>query len=165
MDLTPYVESFSQELLAAAEPGEVAALARRLAPSVASATRLTMFDVLTAAMDEITREMAPGSVEIRLRGRDPVFVVTRPDVADEEMPQEPILRQQAPVPAPYGKDGAVSRINFRPPEQLKQRIEAAAGREGLSTNAWLVRVVGAALADDRPAQHGRRNGHFTGWVG
>src|ERR1700678_2085670 len=36
-----------------------------------------MLDVLTAAMDEITWELAPGSVEVRLRGREPVFVVSR----------------------------------------------------------------------------------------
>lgn len=165
MDLTPYVESLRQELLAAAEPGEAAALAQRLALSVAPATRLTMLDVLAAAMDEITREMVPGSVEVRLRGRDPVFVVTRPDVADEETAEEPILEQEALAPAPNGKDGAVSRINFRPPEQLKQRIEAAASQEGLSTNAWLVRVVGAALVGDQGIRRGRKNGHFRGWVG
>ena len=62
-------------------------------------------------------------------------------------------------------DGAVSRINFRPPEQLKQRIEAAASQQGLSTNAWLVRVVSAALAGDQRTRRGRRNQHFTGWVG
>jgi hypothetical protein len=165
MDLTPYVESLRQELLAAAGPGEAAALAERLAASVASATRLTMFDVLAAAMDEITREMAPGSVEVRLRGRDPVFVVARHDAADEETAEEPVLEQEARVPAPGGKDGAVSRINFRPPEQLKQRIEAAASDEGLSTNAWLVRVVSAALAGDQRTRRGRRKEHFTGWVG
>jgi hypothetical protein len=165
MDLTPYVESLRQELLASAEPGEAAALAQRLASSVASATRLTMLDVLAAAMDEVTIQMAPGSVEVRLRGRDPVFVVTRPDIADEETAEEPIPEQEALAPAPSGKDGAVSRINFRPPEQLKQRIEAAASQEGLSTNAWLVRVVSSALAGDQRTRRGRRNQHFTGWVG
>lgn len=164
MDLTPYVESLRQELIAAAEPGEAAALAQRLSSSVASATRLTMLDVLAAAMDEITEEMAPGSVEVRLRGRDPVFVVTRPDATEEEAADEPALEQDTFVRAP-GRDGAVSRINFRPPEQLKQRIEAAARHEGLSTNAWLVRVAGAALTGDQRIRHGRGNGHFVGWVG
>ncbi|MCE7004722.1 hypothetical protein LWC34_18100 [Kibdelosporangium philippinense] len=158
MDLTPYVESLRQELLAAAEPGEAAALAQRLAAAVTSATRLTMLDVLSAAADEITREMAPGSVEVRLRGRDPFFVVVpgERDIEEEEV---------APAPEPVPTDGAVSRINFRPPEQLKQRIEAAANQEGLSTNAWLVRVASAALAADKRTRRGRKDGHFTGWVG
>jgi hypothetical protein len=162
MDLTPYTESLRQELLAAAEPGEATALAERLASSVASATRLTMLDVLSAAADEITREMAPGSVEIRLRGRNPFFVVT-PAEGETEDPEDPKPELEAPVLS--GNDGTVSRINFRPPEQLKQRIEAAAGEEGLSTNAWLVRVVGAALTGDQRPRRGRKDGHFTGWVG
>jgi len=37
-----------------------------------------LLDGLSAAADEITRELAPGSVEVRLRGRDPNFVVTTP---------------------------------------------------------------------------------------
>ncbi|KAA2262683.1 hypothetical protein F0L68_12365 [Solihabitans fulvus] len=163
MDLTPYTESLRQELLAAAGPGEAAALAERMASSVAFATRLTMLEVLSAAADEITRELAPGSVEVRLRGRDPFFVVTLGDGATDD--EEPAPSPAPDAPALTGKDGAVSRINFRPPEQLKQRIEAAAGDEGLSTNAWLVRVVGAALAGDQPKRRGRGDGHFTGWVG
>jgi len=163
MDLTPYTESLRQELLAAAGPGEVTALAERLAASVASATRLTMLDILSAAADEITRELATGSVEVRLRGRDPFFVVTPGDGETED--EEPAPSPAPEAPAPTGKDGAVSRINFRPPEQLKQRIEAAATQEGLSTNAWLVRVVGAALAGGQRRRRGRKDGHFTGWVG
>ncbi|MBF6332810.1 hypothetical protein [Nocardia transvalensis] len=172
MDLTPYVDNLQQELLAAAEPGEASALAQRLASAVASATRLTMLDVLSAAADEITRDLVPGSVEVRLRGRNPYFVVTSGD-EDEELDDEWISPTGAgrdnPAPVFNGKEGAVSRINFRPPEQLKQRIEAAAGEAGLSVNAWLVQVVGSALAGDQRSRRGRRgggrSGSFTGWVG
>ncbi len=60
-----------------------------------------------------------------------------------------------------------ARINFRPPEHLKSRIEEAAGREGLSVNAWLVRAVSGVL--DTPAPRGGRKRpsggeSFTGWV-
>ena len=97
--------------------------------------------------DEITRDLAPGSVQVRLRGREPAFVVTAP-------PAEPVGRDAASVPEttvpplagqPDATDGAMARINFRPPEGLKARIEEAAGREGLSVNAWLVRTASAAL--------------------
>ena len=37
------------------------------------------------------------------------------------------------------------RINLRLPEHLKTRVEEAAGRAGLSVNAWLVRAATAAL--------------------
>ncbi|KZM73409.1 toxin-antitoxin system HicB family antitoxin [Nocardia terpenica] len=165
MDLTPYVDGLREELLAAAEPGEASELARRLVASVASATRLTMLDVLSAAADEITRELVPGSVEVRLRDRNPHFVVTPGAIGEAEAGAAPEA-PDVPAPVPGGKDGAVSRINFRPPEQLKQRIEAAAGEAGLSVNAWLIQAVGAALAGDRrTGRNGGRTGRFTGWVG
>ncbi|WP_424642029.1 hypothetical protein [Embleya sp. AB8] len=163
MDLTPYTESLRQELLAVAGSGEATVPAERLAASVASATRLTLLDALSAAADEITREMATGSVEVRLRGCDPFFVVTPGDGETEGDGPAPNPALTAPVLT--GRDGAISRINFRPPEQLKQRIEAAADHEGLSTNAWLVRVVGAALVGDQRRQRGRDDGQFIGWVG
>ncbi|MFJ1561527.1 toxin-antitoxin system HicB family antitoxin [Streptomyces mirabilis] len=175
MDLTPYVDGLHRELLASAgsSDSEAAALAERLASSVASATRLTMLDVLSAAADEITRDLVPGSVEVRLRGRNPHFVVTPPGLdeppeEDFEVPTSSPAPEEAPLPT--GSEGTVGRINFRPPEQLKSRIEAAAAQEGLSVNAWLVRVATAALdPGTSPPRSGRRDSgptrRFVGWVG
>lgn len=170
MDLSPYVDRLHDELLAAAETGEASALAQRLAAAVASATRLTMLEVLSDAAGEITRELAPGSVEVRLTGRDPLFVVTPPDFPGErdDIADEPAEAVVEPPPLPSG-NGAVARINFRPPEQLMQRIEAAATAEGLSVNAWLVRAATAALTGDRQRERPRTDAtstrHVTGWVG
>ena len=105
-----------------------------------------LLDALSAAADEITRELAPGSVELRLRSGEPDFVVT-PAPADE--PVEPAPERPAPAP-PEADEGATARINLRLPEQLKAGIEQAAGRERLSVNAWLVRVVAAARRARRP---------------
>ncbi|MFJ2635770.1 MULTISPECIES: toxin-antitoxin system HicB family antitoxin [unclassified Streptomyces] len=146
MDLTPYVENLRRELAVAAEAGgeEARELAERLTAPLESATRLTMLNVLSAAMDEITRDLAPGSVDVRLRGLDPDFVVTRP-YAQEEAPAQ----AQAPAPpAPVeGDDSSTARVNLRLPGHLKARAEEAATREGLSVNAWLVRAVSAAVGD------------------
>src|SRR5690242_13862596 len=78
MDLTSYVNNLGREFAALAEAGgeEARALVERLAGSLESAIRMTLLDALSAAADEITRDLAPGSVELRLRGRDPNFVVT-----------------------------------------------------------------------------------------
>jgi hypothetical protein len=172
MDLTPYVQSLREELLAVAGTGDEAATAQaeRLVAAVVSATRLAMLDVLSAAADEITRDLVPGSVEVRLRGRNPSFVVSRPtydeDFAEVPPPADPAEPADAP---PTTFDGAVGRINFRPPEQLKAQIEAAAGREGTSVNAWLVKAAVAALNPRAQPGGGRRdpgpNRHFVGWVG
>src|SRR5512143_1613228 len=80
MDLTSYVRNLGREFATLAEAGgdEARALVERLAGSLESAIRMTLLDALSAAADEITRELAPGSVELRLRGRDPHFVVTAP---------------------------------------------------------------------------------------
>ena len=169
MDLKQYVDNLRTELAVAAEAGgeDARALAERLTAPLESAVRLTLLDALSAAADEITRDLAPGSVDLRLRGREPTFVVTPPPTEQSfEDVTEDVPRP--PVPA-EGDDGAVARINFRLPEQLKIRIDEAAGKEGLSVNAWLVRVAAAALEPgDRGRRSERRAGRgaqsYSGWV-
>lgn len=173
MDLTPYVDNLRRELAVAAEAGgdEARELAERLIAPLESATRLTMLNVLSAAMDEITRELAPGSVDVRLRGLDPDFVVTPPPTdggapAEPTAPLEP-LRITAPAPAD-GDEGGTARVNLRLPAHLKARAEEAASREGLSVNAWLVRAVSAAVdggTRPRTTEKTQTVGQsFTGWV-
>ncbi|WP_327715425.1 toxin-antitoxin system HicB family antitoxin [Streptomyces sp. NBC_00490] len=169
MDLTPYVDSLRRELAVAAEAGgdEARELAERLTAPLESATRLTMLNVLSAAMDEITRDLAPGSVDVRLRGLDPDFVVTPPPTyggapAEPAAPTEPL---RAPAD---GDEGGTARINLRLPAHLKTRAEEAASREGLSVNAWLVRAVSAAVdggTRPRTTEKTQTLGQsFTGWV-
>lgn len=172
MDLTPYVDTLRRELAVAAEAGgeEARELAERLTAPLESATRLTMLNVLSAAMDEITRELAPGSVDVRLRGLDPDFVVTPPPAGanvapvDQAPPVEPV---KAGAPAD-GDEGGTARVNLRLPAHLKTRAEEAASREGLSVNAWLVRAVSAAVdGGARPpaTERARTIGQgYTGWV-
>jgi HicB family len=159
MELTTYVENLRRDLAVAAEAGgdDARALAERLSAPLESSIRLMLLEALSAAADEITRELAPGSVEVRLRGGDPEFVVA--SAPDE--PSEPA----AEPPAPADEDGPVARINLRLPEQLKAAAEQAAARERLSVNAWLVRAVAAAAGDDRSRPRGGRVGQaYTGWV-
>jgi hypothetical protein len=176
MDLSSYVGNLGREFATLAEAGgeEARALVERLTGALESAIRMTLLDALSAAANEITRDLAPGSVELRLRGREPNFVVTVPvaeplrGAADDE----PATADSAPDAGPsMGEDGPTARINVRLPEQLKAAVEEAAGREGRSVNAWLVRAASAALQrtdrGQRPEQHGsgkRTRQHFTGWV-
>ncbi|AXE75867.1 hypothetical protein [Streptomyces atratus] len=171
MDLTPYVDTLRRELAVAAEAGgdEARELAERLTAPLESATRLTMLNVLSAAMDEITRELAPGSVDVRLRGLDPDFVVTLPptDGGTMETAAAPVEPFKAAAPAD-GDEGGTARVNLRLPAHLKARAEEAAGREGLSVNAWLVRAVSAAVEGGtrpRTTQKTHTIGQsITGWV-
>jgi hypothetical protein len=168
MDLTPYVENIRREVAVAAEAGgeEARALAERLVAPVESAVRLTLLEALSDAADEITRELAPGSVELRLRSGDPAFVVTAPpaDSPEEHDPGSP-----PPLPAGEDDDGETARINLRLPGQLKAGVERAASRDGLSVNAWLVRLTAAAVnrndPDRRwPPRGGRIGDSYSGWV-
>lgn len=171
MDLTPYVDTLRRELAVAAEAGgdDARELAERLTTPLESATRLTMLNVLSAAMDEITRELAPGSVDVRLRGLDPDFVVTLPpgDSGPPEVAAAPAEPLAAPPPTD-GDDGGIARVNLRLPAHLKARAEEAANREGLSVNAWLVRAVSAAVdGGTRPRTTAKTHTvgqNFTGWV-
>ncbi|MFB6817560.1 toxin-antitoxin system HicB family antitoxin [Streptomyces sp. NPDC056347] len=175
MDLTPYVDNLRQELAVAANAGgdEARALAERLTAPLESAARLTLLNALSAAMGEVTRELAPGSVDVRLRGLDPEFVVTQPSVPEPfQEARAPLAGPAAPVPSPPpadADDGAMARINFRLPAHLKSRAESAATAEGLSVNAWLVRAVSLALdGKERPGPSARGTDSggrgFTGWV-
>ncbi|NGN69996.1 toxin-antitoxin system HicB family antitoxin [Streptomyces sp. A7024] len=170
MDLTPYVDNLHRELAVAAEAGgeDARELAARLTAPLESATRLAMLNVLSDAMAEITRELAPGSVDVRLRGLDPEFVVTAPegDGSYEDVPG-PVDTVKAPVADV--DEGGTARVNLRLPAQLKARAEEAATREGLSVNAWLVRAVSAAVdgggARPRTPEKTQHIGQsFTGWV-
>jgi hypothetical protein len=165
MNLTPYIENLRRELAVAADAGgeDARAIAERLTAPLESAIRLMLLDALSAAADEITRELAPGSVELRLRAGDPDFVVT-PAATDAVLEPAPDALTAMPSDA---DEGATARINLRLPEQLKAGIEQAASRERLSVNAWLVRVAAVALAHDHrpPRQRGGRIGQaYTGWV-
>src|ERR1700751_1623110 len=169
MDLTPYVSKLSAELAVAAEAGgdDARALPERLIAPLDSAVRLTLLEALSSAADEITRDLAPGSVELRLRGREPSFVVTLPP-ADDSFADSAPPAAVAPAPVADADDGAMARLNVRLPEQLKARIEEAAAREKISANVWLARAA-AAVRDStsarRPVVRGRIGGQqFTGWV-
>jgi hypothetical protein len=179
MDLTAYVDALRNELVVAAEAGgdEARGLVERLLGPLDSATRLALLEALSAAADEITRDLAPGAVEVRLRGRDPEFVVTLPP-ADQPLDDDG-GSMEAPLPpsssvSPDEDDGGTSRITLRLPTHLKPRIDEAANRAGLSANAWLVRVVSAALQPDGRGRTDRRTtdrrsgtpfgGRHTGWV-
>jgi hypothetical protein len=165
MDLTRHVEELSTQLVVAARPGGEHAqeLADRLVMAVEPALRLVLLEVLTDAAAEVSAELAPASIEVRLRGRDPELVVTPAPGVPSGSYGEPDLTGPATVPAPIdeGDDSATARVTLRLPESLKQRIDDAAGRSGLSVNAWLVRTIAGAL--DPP--DGRATSQRTGWGG
>lgn len=136
MELTQYLESLRRELAAAAAPGgpDVTKAAELLGGSLEASTRLLLLEALSDAAAEITTKLGDSSVEVRLRGREAQFVITRAESGS------------AAAPPPAGAEGDLARITLRLPESLKEAVERAAAGEGISANAWLVRAIAAMVA-------------------
>lgn len=146
MNLTIVLEGLRDDLQGAAELGDerAAQIARRLGETLAASLRLRLFDLLTQAALEISSRLPSGHVEVRLAGQEPELVFV-----DE------------PAEAPASAEELSARITLRLPESLKGAVERAADREGISTNAWLVRAI-ARATETRPAQVGGKR--LTGYV-
>jgi hypothetical protein len=174
MQLDDILSGVRDQLAATAALGDertreiAAALATTIDPSV----RLAILAALNSAADEITAALMdfPGSpaVSVGLDG-DAVHV----DV-HATAPAEP-----PPSSAPRSEDTDTSaRISLRLPESLKADVEAAAARENISVNSWLVRAISTALQPWPGAARfaawadaaGRRGGgpggahHLSGWI-
>jgi len=160
MDLQPYVDAVRHELsVAAAAGGQAAeALAERLTAPLESAIRLALLEALSEAAEQITRDLAPGSVDVRLRGRDPEFTVSSGTEDGAEMSYTSAVGPES------DDDGGTWRVTLRLPEHLRTRVDAAARGDGLSVNAWLVRSVTAALGGGRRPPRGDSGKSFSGWV-
>lgn len=159
MDLQPYVDAVRHELAVAAAAGgpDAEALAERLTAPLESAIRLTLLEALSEAAGQITRDLAPRSVDVRLRGRDPEFTVSS---GVEELPDPPA------VIAPESEDDRGTwRVTLRLPENLRSGVEAAARVDGLSVNAWLVRAAAAAVgANSVRRSRSASDKSYSGWV-
>src|SRR5689334_6542383 len=108
MDVTPYVASLREDLLAAAAAGDeqTQRTAALLAAAIEPAARLTLLHAFSDLAAEVTDALGDGhTVEVRLDGRQ-----VRVAVSEPERPSTPAS------PPPFGPDGAagdVSRITLR----------------------------------------------------
>jgi predicted transcriptional regulator len=166
MELGQYVSDLQRQLVDAAENGaeNTRAVAERLAAGLDAAARLVLLDVLSAAVGEITRDLAPGSVDMRLRGREIEFVVIQPNTEPDadDLPAATVHLDDAST-----SDASTSRTTLRLPDALKARVDEVAAADGLSVNTWLVRAIAAALQPKqrRSAQRTLRTGdNFAGWA-
>lgn len=137
MDLSEYAESLRRELTSITRfAGEdITRAAEMISETLDSSIRLALLDVLSVAAEEITAGLDGATIDVRLTGTQPEFVVTvthGPDDTSAE-PGEP------------GDDAGSARVTLRLAESLKTRVEAAAMGAGMSVNAWLVRAISRAL--------------------
>jgi hypothetical protein len=143
VQLERFIDALEAELVSLAAIGdeESQAAAARLSGALRSAAGLRFLDVLSEAALELSSQLPSGHVEVRLAGQEPnLLYVESPEAAA----------------APAVEDGLSSRITLRLPEQLKGSIEAAAAREGVSVNAWLVRALSRSVSSPPRRQSGSR---------
>jgi hypothetical protein len=110
-----------------------------------------LIQALSDAAGSISAEMAPSSVELRMVGQDPEFVVSIQTAQAEStllLPDtEPDLDATGESSANEPDDEPVARITLRLPQSVKARVDEVASSEGISTNAWLIRAVMDALSE------------------
>jgi len=142
VQLDSHIHAIQQELAATAALGDEATseAARRMSDALAATLHLHLLDLLGEAALEIGGQIDSGRVEVRLAGREPELVVITDDVSETAQ-------------VGFGEESS-GRITLRLPESLKSGIEAAAAREGVSTNAWLVRSIARTL-EQRPSKKSR----------
>jgi HicB family len=161
MDITGYVDRLRADLVAAAASGGEAMVdaAERLATALDAAVRMALLEALSDAAAEISTELDGGAVEVRLRGRDPEFVVTPPA-------QSPVTdAADASGAGADEDDGVTVRITLRLPESLKQRVEEAATRSRQSLNTWLVEAARSASREPTSSREWRVSGQrLSGWA-
>jgi HicB family len=136
VNLTIVLEGLQEDIRGLSELGDERSgqVARRIGEALASSLRLKLFDLLSQAAVELSSKLPSGHVEVRLAGQEPEFVFV------DSTPGESA--------GTVGEDLS-ARITLRLPESLKAAVEAAAAREGVSTNAWLVRAI-ARATESRP---------------
>ena len=149
MQMAQFLESLEGDLdrIAAIGDDTVAQAASRLSQAIRGSAGMRLLEALGEAAVEISAQLPEGHVEVRMSGQDPNFV---------------FVEEQPPAAPHAGEDEASARITLRLPEGLKAGIEAAASREGVSVNAWLVRALAREVA--APVRGPRVGSRLTGFA-
>lgn len=177
MELGAVTRTVHEQLAAAAAMGDehTQHAAQLLSISLDPALRIALQDAMSQVAGEISAQLAPGRVDLALVGGEVEVRVVPPPPATEDSspsaPQSDIAQPGAWQPADdaagtQGEDSATTRVSFRPPQHLKTRLDQAAAAEGLSLNAYLVRVLGTHLdapAPETPRPGPSGTGRTSGW--
>ena len=148
MQIDGYVQALREDLARVAAVGDesTARAAELLAVALESALGRRLLEALGEAALELSGQLEDGRVEVRFAGGDPELVLVRDEEATAAEPAD---------------EAFTARISLRLPESLKARLEAAATRDGVSVNTWLVQVLGR-VAEPRPSSGGSRR-RLTGY--
>ena len=143
MQIDGHIQALREDLARIAAVGDesTARAAELLALALESSLSRRLLEALGEAALELSNQLDDGRVEVRFAGADPEFVYV-PDEAEEAQPA--------------ADDVLSARITLRLPDALKQRIEDAASREGVSVNTWIVQALGRLASGATRRSSGRR---------
>ncbi len=148
MQIEGYVQALREDLVRVAAVGDesTARAAELLAVALESSLGRRLQEALGEAALELSGQLDSGRVEVRIAGGDPELVLVRDDGAPASEPADEAFN---------------ARITLRLPESLKLRLEAAATRDGVSVNTWLVQMLFHAAEPRRHSSGSRRR--LTGY--
>jgi HicB family len=140
MKMSAHVDALKADLEASAALGDerAAEIGARLSEAAARSAPLHFLEALGEALLEANEQLPSGHLELRLAGSEPSVVFVEDEGA-----------------APASEEPSAARLTLRLPERLKSELEAAAAREGVSVNTWLVRALSGAVSR-KPQRSGRR---------
>ena len=130
MQIDGHIQAIREDLARIAAVGDesTARAAELLSLALESSLSRRLIEALREAALELSSQLDDGRVEVRFAGSDPELVYVREE--SEEL-------------AVTSPDETLSaRITLRLPDALKQRVEEAASREGVSVNTWIVQALG-----------------------
>jgi predicted HicB family RNase H-like nuclease len=143
MQIDGHIQALREDLARIAAVGDesTARAAELLSVALESSLSRRLIEALGEAALELSSQLDDGRVEVRFAGSDPEFVFVREE--SEEL-------------APSADEALSARITLRLPDALKQRVEEAATREGVSVNTWIVQALGRVASGATRRSSGRR---------
>jgi HicB-like protein involved in pilus formation len=137
------IQALREDLARIAAVGDesTARAAELLAMALESSLSRRLLEALGEAALELNAQLDDGRVEVRFAGADPEFV---------------FVREEAEEPQASPDETLSARITLRLPDALKQRVEDAAAREGVSVNTWIVQALGRIASGAPRRSSGRR---------
>lgn len=137
MQLSLTIDGLRADVAALSDLGDeaTARLGERIASALGPAATMRLLDLLGQVALEVSAQLDSAHAELRVVGDEASLL---------------IVRQAEPAPPAGAADAEAgefsARLTLRLPEQLKVRVEEAAGREATSTNSWVVRVLSRAVS-------------------
>ncbi|HUE06694.1 MAG TPA: toxin-antitoxin system HicB family antitoxin [Acidimicrobiales bacterium] len=149
MKMSLVVDGLRSDVISVGELGDdtVAEVADRIAELLGRSIPSRILDLLSEVAAEVSAELPEGRVEIRVAGDDiDLAYVGDPPAGTADAGSER-----------DGERDMSARITLRLSESLKARVEEGAARQGISVNAFIVRMLEHGASGEHKQKHHARN--------